>query len=87
MVTWGRLTLSKFGSRLRIRSFSWTSRSSDALGEQSGNRENVPISGFGCCGIAANTVRFSWTQSLTTQLQRASTSYVILWNSVDSSQT
>jgi hypothetical protein len=31
IVTWGRMMLSKFGFMLRIRSFSWTFRSSDVL--------------------------------------------------------
>jgi hypothetical protein len=53
------MTLSKSGFVLRTQSFSWTSHSSDALGEQSGDRVSVPISGSGCCGIAAKAVRFS----------------------------
>ena len=58
MVTWDHMTLSKFGLRLRIRSFSWTSHSSDLLGEQSDDPASEPISGSGCCGTAANAVRF-----------------------------
>ena len=69
------------------RDFSWTSRSSDALGEHSGDRASVSISGSGCCGIAAKAVRFSWMRSLTTPLTRPSTYYVTLRHSGDSSQT
>ena len=73
MVTWDHMTLSKFGLRLRIRSFSWTSHSSDVLGEQSDDPASEPISGSGCCGTAANAVRFSWKRSLSTQGTRPST--------------
>jgi len=59
MGTWVPMMLSKFGFALQTQSFSWTSRPSDALGEQSGDRTSVPISGFGYCGIAAKAGRFS----------------------------
>jgi hypothetical protein len=84
---WDPMTLSRSGFVLRTQSFSWTSRSCDALGEQFGDRASVPISGFRCCGIAAKAVRFSWKRSLTTQLTRPSTCYVTLRHSGDSSQT
>ena len=58
MGTWDPMTRSKFGFTLRTQSFSSTSRSSDVPGEQSDDRANVPISGCGCCGIAARAVRF-----------------------------
>jgi hypothetical protein len=76
--TWDPMTQSKFGFMLRTRSSSWTSRLSDALGEQSGDHANVPIFGCGCCGIAAKAVRFSLKRWPTTQLTRPSTFYVIL---------
>jgi hypothetical protein len=78
MGTWDPMTQSKFGFMLRTRSSSWTSRLSDALGEQSGDHANVPIFGSGCCGIGAKAVRFSWKRWPTTQLTRRSTFYVIL---------
>ena len=38
----------------------WTSQSFDVLGEQFDDPASEPIFGFGCCGLAAEAVRFSW---------------------------
>jgi len=47
------MTLSKSGFALRTRSFSWISRSSDALAEQSADPASAQISGSGSGDIAA----------------------------------
>jgi predicted kinase len=44
----------------------------------SGDPASVPISGSGCFAIAAKAARFSWKQSLTTQLLRIFTYFVAL---------
>jgi hypothetical protein len=58
MVTWVPTMLSRFGFERRTRSFFWTSHSSAALGEQSGDRTSVPTSGVGSWRIAVKVVRF-----------------------------
>jgi len=47
MATSVSTTLSRFGFERRTRSFFWTSRSSAALGEQSGDRASALTSGVG----------------------------------------
>jgi hypothetical protein len=81
------MTLPKSGFVPRTQSFFWTSRSSDARGAQCGDHVSVPISGFGCFGIAAEAARFSWKRSPTTQITRTSTYSATLRNSGDSSRT
>ena len=71
----------------RIPFFSWTSRSSDARGEQPADRASASISGSGCYVIDAAAARSSWKLLVTTQVRRSATYFATPQQSGDLSQT
>src|ERR1700741_2844717 len=78
---------SKSDFELRIPSSSWTSRSSNARGEQPGDRASASISGSGCYSIDAEADPSSLRRLLSAQLRRRSTFFTTRQQSGDLLQT